>query len=320
MTQLHDHPAARPSTPGSGGYEHITVTKAGGSLGAVVGGLRIGGDVPPAAVAELRAALLAHKVVFLRDQFHATDDGQLAFARLLGPTTKPHPTVSGDGRAILPIDSEQGKANSWHTDVTFVDRPPAISLLRAITLPPYGGSTVWANTAAAYQWLPGALQAAANQLRAVHSNLYDYVAGLPPQLGGLDVKEEDYREEFRHLEFETEHPVVRIHPETGEPSLLLGHFVRSFAGLSSFDFHDLFTVLQRSITRLENTVRWQWRPGDLAVWDNRATQHYAVADYDDLPRRLHRVTVAGSIPVGIRGDTSVPRKGDASDYSDVAPV
>jgi alpha-ketoglutarate-dependent taurine dioxygenase len=320
MTQLQDHPAARPSTPDSGGYEHITVAKVGGSLGAVIGGLQIGGDVPPAAVAELRAALLAHKVVFLRDQFHATDADQLAFARLLGPTTKPHPTVSGDGRAILPIDSEQGKANSWHTDVTFVDRPPAFSLLRAITLPPYGGSTVWANTAAAYQRLPEALQAAASQLRAVHSNLYDYVADRPPQIGGLDVKEEDYREEFRHLEFETEHPVVRIHPETGEPTLLLGHFVRSFIGLSSSDFNDLFAVLQRNVIRLENTVRWQWRPGDLAIWDNRATQHYAVADYDDLPRRLHRVTVAGSIPVGIRGDTSVPRKGDASDYSDVAPV
>jgi alpha-ketoglutarate-dependent sulfate ester dioxygenase len=315
MTQLQDHPATRRDA-----YEHITVTKVGGSLGAVVGGLRTGGDVPPAAVAELRAALLAHKVVFLRDQFHLTDGDQLAFARLLGPLTKPHPTVSGDGQAVLPIDSEQGKANSWHTDVTFVDRPPAFSLLRAITLPPYGGSTVWANTAAAYQRLPGALQAAAKELRAVHSNLYDYVADRPPQLGGLDVKEEDYRAEFRHLEFETEHPVVRIHPETGEPSLLLGHFVRSFAGLSSSDFHDLFTVLQRNITRLENTVRWQWRPGDLVIWDNRATQHYAVADYDDLPRRLHRVTVAGSIPVGIRGDTSVPRKGDASDYSDVAPV
>jgi alpha-ketoglutarate-dependent taurine dioxygenase len=315
MTQLQDHPATR-----SGAYEHITVTKAGGSLGAVVGGLSIGAGVPPAAVAELRAALLAHKVIFLRDQFHATDADQLAFARLLGPTTKPHPTVNGDGRAILPIDSEQGKANSWHTDVTFVDRPPALSLLRAITLPPYGGSTVWANTVAAYRRLPAALQAAASQLRAVHSNLYDYVADRPPQLGGLDVKEEDYREEFRHLEFETEHPVVRIHPETGEPSLLLGHFVRSFAGLSSSDFQDLFAVLQRNVTRLENTVRWQWRLGDLAIWDNRATQHYAVADYDDLPRRLHRVTVAGAIPVGIRGDTSVVRKGDASDYSDVAAV
>jgi alpha-ketoglutarate-dependent sulfate ester dioxygenase len=96
-------------------------------------------------VAELRAALLRHKVVFLRDQQHATDADQRAFAQLLGTLTRPHPTVSGDGGVVLPIDAEQGKANSWHTDVTFVDRVPAISVLRAITLPPYGGTTVWAN-------------------------------------------------------------------------------------------------------------------------------------------------------------------------------
>src|SRR4029077_18758875 len=97
--------------------------------------------------------------------------------------------------------------------------------------------------------------------------------------------------EFRHLEFETEHPVVRVHPETGEPALLLGHFVRSFTGLSSADSAALFALLQRHITRLENTVRCTWRPGDIAICDNRATQHYAVADYDDLPRLLHRVNV-----------------------------
>jgi taurine dioxygenase len=256
-------------------------------------------------------------VVFLRDQQHATDADQRAFAELLGPLTKPHPTVAGDGTAVLPIDSEQGKANSWHTDVTFVDRVPAISVLRAITLPPYGGTTVWANTAEAYRRLHPALQALAGQLRAVHTNLYDYAADRP-QIGGVDVKEEDYRAEFRHLEFETEHPVVRIHPETGEPTLLLGHFVRSFSGLSSADSADLFALLQRQITRLENTVRWTWRDGDIAIWDNRATQHYAVADYDDLPRRLHRVTIAGDIPVGINGDSSVVRKGDASHYSQLA--
>jgi alpha-ketoglutarate-dependent sulfate ester dioxygenase len=318
MTQVQDHPSAlQDSPPAPGRYEHIDVTQVGGSLGAVIGGIRIGGDVDPAAVAELRAALLRHKVVFLRDQFHATDADQLAFAQLLGPTTKPHPTVSGDGQAILPIDSEQGKANSWHTDVTFVDRVPAMSLLRAITLPPYGGTTVWANTADAYRRLHSALKALVNGLRAVHTNLYDYAAERP-QIGGIDVKEQDYREQFRHLEFETEHPVVRIHPETGEPTLLLGHFVRSFVGLSSADSHDLFTLLQRHVTHLENTVRWNWRLGDLAIWDNRATQHYAVADYGDLPRLLHRITVAGSIPVGISGDTSTVRKGDASHYSDIA--
>jgi alpha-ketoglutarate-dependent sulfate ester dioxygenase len=310
--------SARPLTLAPAGqFEHVGVTQVGGSIGAVVSGITVGGGVPAPAVAELRAALLRHKVVFLRDQQHATDADQLAFAELLGPVTKPHPTVSGDGNAVLPIDSEQGKANSWHTDVTFVDRVPAISVLRAITLPGYGGSTVWANTVQAYRRLHPALQALVGGLRAVHSNLYDYAAQRP-QLGGVDVKEQQYREEFRHLEFETEHPVVRIHPETGEPSLLLGHFVRHFSGLSSVDSADLFGLLQRHITRLENTVRWTWRDGDIAIWDNRATQHYAVADYDDLPRLMHRITIAGSIPVGISGDTSVVRKGDASAYSAIA--
>jgi alkyl sulfatase len=314
MTQLQDHPAALDAPPA---YEHIEVTQVGGVIGAVIGGIRIGGQVPPAALAELRAALLRHKVVFLRDQQHAGDAEQLAFAELLGPVTRPHPTVPGDGQAILPIDSEQGRANSWHTDVTFVDRVPAISVLRAITLPPYGGTTVWANTAAAYQDLHPALQALAGQLRAVHSNLYDYAAQRP-QLGGIDVKQEEYRAQFRHLEFETEHPVVRIHPETGEPTLLLGHFVKSFTGLGTVDSQELFALLQRHVTRLENTVRWTWRDGDVAIWDNRATQHYAVADYDDQPRLMHRVTVAGDPPVGINGDTSQVRKGDASHYSTLA--
>jgi alpha-ketoglutarate-dependent taurine dioxygenase len=314
MTQLLHSPVALPP---SEDFQRIEVTQVGGVIGAIVGGIRIGGDVEPAALAEFRAALLRHRVVFLRDQHNATDADQLAFGQLLGEVTKPHPTVTGDGQAILPIDSEQGKANSWHTDVTFVDRVPAISVLRAITLPPYGGTTVWANTVEAYRRLHPALQALVANLRAVHSNLYDYAAQRT-QIGGVDVKEQQYRDEFRHLEFETEHPVVRIHPETGEPSLLLGHFVRSFAGLSTLDSADLFQLLQRQVTRLENTVRWSWRDGDVAIWDNRATQHYAVADYDDLPRLLHRITIAGPVPVGISGDTAVVRKGDASFYSSLA--
>src|SRR5215469_14414435 len=312
MSQLLDSTVSR-SAPGGDDFQRIEVTQVGGVIGAIVGGIRIGGDVQADALAELRAALLRHRVVFLRDQHHATDADQLAFGRLLGEVTKPHPTVSGDGKAILPIDSERGKANSWHTDVTFVDRVPAISVLRAIKLPPYGGTTAWANTVEAYRRLHPALQALVSNLRAVHSNLYDYAAHQ--KINGLDVKEQRHRDEFRQLVFETEHPVVRIHPETGEPSLLLGHFLRSFAGLSSADSAELFALLQRHVTRLENTVWWSWRDGDVAIWDNRATQHYAVADYDDLPRLMHRVTIAGPVPVGIGGDTSVARTGDASFYS-----
>jgi taurine dioxygenase len=308
MTQIHDH--------GEAATGQLEVAQIGGEIGAVVSGLRIGADLDPAAVAEFRAALLKHKVVFLRGQDHATDNDQYDFAAQLGEVTSPHPTIKGDGKAILPIDSEQGKANSWHTDVTFVDRVPAISVLRAITLPPYGGTTVWANTVRAYETLNPALQALVGQLRAVHSNQYDYSIERP-QIGGLDVKEESYREEFRHRLFLTEHPLVRVHPETGEPSLLLGHFAQSFPGLSSTDFQDLFGLLQRHITRLENTVRWNWQPGDIAIWDNRATQHYAVADYGDHARRLHRITVAGDVPVDLDGRPSSVIQGDASGFSSV---
>src|ERR1700729_2138736 len=170
------------------GYEHLEVRRVGGNIGAEIGGVVAGGKLADEIVRELRQALLQHRVVFLRGQ-DLDSDAQLEFASLLGTPPKPHPTVAGDGRSVLPIDSEQGKANSWHTDVTFVDRIPAISVLRAITLPPYGGTTVWANPAEAYGRLQPALQALAGQLRAVHTNLYDYAADRP-QLGGVDVREE----------------------------------------------------------------------------------------------------------------------------------
>jgi alpha-ketoglutarate-dependent sulfate ester dioxygenase len=297
-------------------YQAIQVHKVSAHIGAEIAGVDISGELEPATVAEVRRALLRHKVVFLRSQHHADDAAQRTFAALLGTVTKPHPTVSGDGDAVLPIDSEYGKANSWHTDVTFIDRIPAISILRAITLPPYGGSTTWANTVRAYQTLHVSLKALVDRLWAVHSNLYDYAAERDEKrVGGIDVKEQAYRDEFRHLEFETEHPVVRVHPETGERSLILGHFVRRLVGLSSHDSQDLFNLLQRHITRLDNTVRWNWQPGDIAIWDNRATQHYGVDDYDNHPRLLHRITLAGDIPVSIDGVRSTPRKGDAAHFS-----
>ncbi len=309
--------ATAPTTPDV--YEHIDVRKVSENIGAEIAGARIGPDLPAEVVREIRAALLAHRVVFLRDQDHADETDQKAFAAKLGTLTKPHPTVAGEG-GVLPIDSERSRANSWHTDVTFVDRIPAISVLRAITLPPYGGTTVWANTVNAYESLHPALKALADSLWAVHSNLYDYVRDDESRwIGGIDVQEQAYRDEFSQQEFETEHPVVRVHPETGERTLLLGHFVRHFVGLSSNDSNALFELLQRHVIRLENTVRWNWRPGDIAIWDNRSTQHYAVSDYGDQPRLLHRITIAGDIPVGLDGRMSVQRTGDASDYSVIAP-
>jgi taurine dioxygenase len=138
------------------------------------------------------------------------------------------------------------KADSWHTDVTFVDRIPKASLLRAITLPSYGGTTTWASTVAAYDQLPAPLRALAENLWAVHTNLYEFVFDC----------------------YETEHPVVRVHPETGRRVLLLGQFVKRFVGIGSTESAALFNLLQARITKLENTIRWNWQPGDASQYSD----------------------------------------------------
>lgn len=295
------------------GYEHIEVRKVSANIGAEIWGVRASGELDDAVVAEIRRALLQHRAVFLRGQDHLDDAAQRAFGARFGALTKPHPTVYGDGVSILPIDSGRSRANSWHTDVTFVDRAPAISMLRAVTLPPYGGATVFANTVRAYDRLHPGLKALVDELWALHTNTYDY-AGSDDHKNVVENGAE-YRKEFTRIVYETEHPVVRVHPETSEPALLLGHFVRQFVGLSTPDSNDVFTLLQRHITALENTVQWQWHPGDVAMWDNRATQHYGMNDYDDLPRLLHRITLAGEIPVSLTGEPSRSINGDSADYA-----
>ncbi|NMO88541.1 TauD/TfdA family dioxygenase [Actinomycetospora sp. TBRC 11914] len=295
--------------------------KVAGALGAEITGLRLAPDLPDDVVAYVRAAILEHKVVFLHGQDHLDDAAHAGFVRRLGPLTSAHPTIAGglDEAAILPVDSSRGnKANAWHTDVTFVDRPPAFTTLRAQVLPPYGGDTVFANTARAYATLPASMRALVDDLWAEHCNDYDYAtshAVVAPTAATAE-----YQQEFTATIYRTHHPVVRVHPETGEPAFVLGQFVSRFLEVNGQDSRSLFDLLQRHITRLENTVRWRWSPGDIALWDNRATQHYAVDDYDDLPRRMHRVTVVGDVPVSLAGQHSVAVAGDASVYAGRAAV
>ncbi|WP_166024127.1 TauD/TfdA dioxygenase family protein [Streptomyces chilikensis] len=290
-------PASAPETG------RITVEKVGGRIGAVISGVRLGGDLDERTVATIRAAVLEHKVVFLRDQHHLDAAGHEAFGRLLGEPVA-HPTVpSVDGRYALGIDNDHGgRANQWHTDVTFVPAYPAFSILRAEVIPPYGGDTLWSNTAAAYAELPEPLRTLADGLRGVHTNDYDYAAVRP---GAVPDELLQHREVFTSITFRTEHPVVRVHPETGERTLVLGTFLQRFTGLDGRDSRALRDVLQSHVERPENTVRWQWRAGDVAIWDNRATQHYGVDDSDDHERTLRRVTVDGDVPVGVDGRRSV---------------
>jgi alpha-ketoglutarate-dependent taurine dioxygenase len=267
------------------------------------------------AIAQIRGALLSHRVVFLRRQ---TLDytSQVAFAQRFGALTRGHPTLTSppDQPFLEEIDSATAApANQWHTDVTFVDRPPAFTFLHGVVIPPVGGDTIWANTVAGYQSLPDDLRRLADNLRIVHTNTHDYAAPA-------NRAEEDdpvmraHRIQFVSTEYRTEHPCVRVHPETGERSLVLGGFAQSVSGLGPQASRDLIRILQEYVIRVENTVRWRWQVGDLAIWDNRATQHIAVFDYGTARRRGERVTVAGPVPVGIDGRPSVSLQGDASAY------
>jgi taurine dioxygenase len=281
--------------------EAVIVEPVSGRIGAEVSGVTLGGDLDPAGVAAIRAALLRHKVVFVRGQTHLDDAAHQGFARTLG-TAVGHPTLPGDGGDfLLELDSHRGgKANSWHTDVTFVPDYPAISVLRAVVVPKAGGDTVWANCVSACEHLPPSLSAFARTLRGVHSNDYDYAANQTAADPELDA----YQATFAARVLEAEHPLVRVHPETGEHALVLGSFFKRFVGHGLEESRRLYEVFQAHITRLENTVRWRWRAGDVAIWDNRATQHYAIDDYGDAHRVMRRVTLAGERPLGIDGEPS----------------
>ena len=151
-----------------------------GRIGAQIDNVPLAGDLPDAAIAAIRAALAKYKVIFFRDQGHLDDAGQERFAARLGELVA-HPTnpAKTGSAAILEIDSTRARADRWHTDMTFVDAYPKISVLRGVVIPPHGGDTLWANTVAAYDGLPAALKSLAENLWAVHSNLYDYAAEKP---------------------------------------------------------------------------------------------------------------------------------------------
>jgi alpha-ketoglutarate-dependent taurine dioxygenase len=293
------------------GHERqLDIQPVAGRIGAEIRGVRLSAELETSTIDAIRRAWLQHKVLFFRGQHHLDDASHEALTRLFDGAPIPHPTVPViDGtRFVHELDSRYGgRANSWHTDVTFVDAYPKASILRALVVPSYGGDTTWANTAAAYDDLSPELKELADKLWALHTNEYDYLAN---KLTAAEAKQglDRYHDVFTSTVYETEHPVVHIHPETGQKQLLLGHFVKKILGLPTPDSVRLFEVLQNHVTRLENTVRWRWSAGDVAIWDNRATQHYAINDYGDAHRVVRRVTVDGVAPVGVNGRRSRTRK------------
>jgi alpha-ketoglutarate-dependent sulfate ester dioxygenase len=301
----------------------LTVNKLGKHIGARIDGVLLDGGLDASAVEQIREALLRHRVIFFKDQHHLDDEQHFAFARLLGAPIRVFGanSIPGGPPGVSLVDSERGKATRWHTDHTFALNIPAASILRAVSLPSYGGSTLWASTTAAYAALPAPLRHLAENLWAMHSsNRYDqldYVEGVGCVLmpGGFPASYhalEDTNLLSNQLRaareeestFRVEHPVVRVHPGTGERALLLGQWARGFVGLENYESLAIFELLQARITLPENTIRWDWEPGDVAIWDNYATQHRAVDDYDNEHRLMHRVTLIGEVPVDIHGRRS----------------
>ena len=249
--------------------------------------------------AELRAALLAHKVLFLRDQDMSRGD-HVAFASRFG-ALEDHPVLGSDpdhpGLVLIYKDENSPPdfyENSWHCDATWRDVPPMGSVLHCIACPPVGGDTMWANMAMAYADLPDHIKETISSLKARHSIEASFGARMP----------EDKRHALKAQYPDSEHPVVRTHPETGEEVLFVNGFTTHFT-----NFHTAANVrygqdyapgganlLQYLIGRAaipEYQVRWRWQPGSVAIWDNRCTQHYAVMDYPPTVRRMERAGIMG---------------------------
>jgi taurine dioxygenase len=286
------------ATRGSVKVEPLTCT-----IGAELSNVRLGvASRTPELVAEIRALLLEHKVLFFRDQ-DFTRAEHVAFARHFGEL-EDHPVAGSDPDhpGLVRIYKSPDKPNdryenAWHADATWREKPPFGCVLRCIECPPVGGDTMWANMAAAHEALPENVKAQIASLRARHSIEASFGAAMPVE-----------KRLALHAQFpDAEHPVVRTHPETGEKILFVNAFTTHFT-----NFHtaanvrfgqdanpgaaSLLSYLVSQAYIPEFQVRWRWKPNSVAFWDNRATQHYAVMDYPPCHRKMERAGIIGDQP------------------------
>jgi taurine dioxygenase len=263
-------------------------------IGARITGIDCSRPLSSDEVAALRAAWLEHLVVFLPDQ-SLTADEQAAFAAQFGELTVGHPVEPplAEDRRVHPIDSAYGSTDFWHTDVTFMPRPPMGSILRAVELPATGGDTMWCTTREAYDDLAPPIQRMCDELTAIHYDEF-YAARVAAGEGN----EWDGKPVERLLP--VSHPVVRVHPETGRKALFVNpKFTVGLGGMAGAQADGLLRMLYDHMTQPQYVVRHRWESGMLAFWDNRATMHYGVRDYGDAHRVMHRVTLRGDRPVGV---------------------
>ncbi|MFK7963417.1 MAG: TauD/TfdA dioxygenase family protein [Burkholderiaceae bacterium] len=288
---------------------HVDVRPMSVHIGAEIHGLDLREALTPAEVACVRAALLKWKVVFFRNQ-EMNHEQHVRFSRQFGQPTPGHVVFGGDKeypeiysiakfraaiskRTALPLRPWTG----WHTDITAAINPPFASILRGVTVPPYGGDTQWTNLAAAFNSLSPAMQTWLETLHGEHR--FD-----PP--AGSDTSSQ-YDEVVSKNTLAAIHPIIRVHPETGERALYVSpNFLRNIVELTPHESERIIHMLWEHAILPEYTVRFRWEPGSVAFWDNRATAHLAPRDIfdSDFDRQFYRVTLSGDIPVGVDGQPS----------------
>lgn len=274
-------------------YTLFSLTPQATSIGAVVEGVSLAKPASEQLVAELDRALLEWKVLFFRDQ-NLTHEQHAAFAANWGDF-ETHPFygavtgTSAEPEVVRLAKDENigGYENTWHSDVTWRQKPSLGSVLRAVELPPLGGDTLWADMAAAYDHLTDELKERLDGLTAVHDWYTNFGRGMA----------EEQRDALRPDFPAVEHPVVRTHPQTGRKTLYVNRiFTQHIVGLDPDDSQALLEHLYLQANFPEYQVRWRWQPGDVAFWDNRSTQHYAVSDYFPQRRVMDRITIVGDRP------------------------
>ena len=267
-----------------------------GALGAEIFGVDVASDLSEKLVAELRAALVEHLVIFFRDQ-SLSEAQHLTFADRFGEVIE-YPMVKGleaYPKIIPVIKLEHERVNFgglWHSDMAYTKAPPMGSILVARELPPYGGDTLFANMYMAYDALSVGMKDMLEGMCAVNSSAKADVSATREDRMKTDAKVGEDHESVGV------HPVIRTHPESGRKLIYLNpaHTVR-FENMTQEESEPLLNYLYAHQTRPEFTCRFSWRPGSIAFWDNRAAQHNPINDYHGHKRVMHRVTLAGDKPV-----------------------
>ena len=264
------------------------------SIGAEIRGVDCASPLSDQEIAAIRAVWLERLVVFFPDQ-HLDDETQIAFAGRFGELTESHPVEPQvlERREVHSIESGKDRTDFWHTDITFMQRPAMASMLRSIEVPDAGGDTMWSDTRGAYDALAEPLQRLCDGLSAYHYE--QYYAQMVAEGHGNVWEGKKLTRLLPAL-----HPVVRVHPETGRRNL----FVNPKFTLRVVDFPEaqsdrLLRLLYDHMTDPRFVVRYHWSPGTLAFWDNRATMHYGIFDYEGERRVMHRVTLRGDAPTGV---------------------